>query len=172
MEASIIREQQQHSVLREGIIAGILGGSAIALWFLIVDLAGRRPFYTPGVLGAGLLRVFGEPPQGESMFCHVLAYTNFHFAAFILLGMLAVVVVHWAEREPSVLAGVLILFVAFEVGSYGMVAMLAQASALGTLAWYQVGVANLIAAVLMGVYLWRTHPGLKQEFRYALEGKE
>ncbi len=171
MEGSVIREQQ-HSVLREGIIAGVLGASAIALWFLIIDLASRRPFYTPAVLGAGLLRVFGEMPEGESMFCHVLAYTNFHFGVFILLGMLAVLIVHLAEHEPSVLAGVLILFVVFEVASYGLIAMLAQLEALGRLAWLQVGVANLIAAALMGVYLWRTHPGLKQEFRYALEGRE
>ncbi len=160
---------QQHRIVREGVIAGFLGATAVAIWFLIVDLATGRPFYTPAVLGAGLLRIFG-PPGPESEFCHVLAYTNFHYAAFFLIGMVAVAIVHSAEREPSVLAGVLILFVAFEVGSYGLVAMLAQSRALGAEAWINVGIANLIAAALMTIYLWRTHPGLKQEFALALGG--
>ena len=161
----------QHGIVREGVVAGFLGATAVAVWFLIVDLVTRRPFHTPAVLGAGLLRIFG-PPGTEGEFCHVLAYTNFHFAAFILVGMVAVMIVHWAEEQPAVLAGVLILFVAFEVGSYGLIALLAESQALGPGAWFQVGVANLVAALLMGIYLWRTHPGLKQEFRYALEGRE
>ena len=31
---------------------------------------------------------------------------------------------------------------------------------------------NLIAAVVMGTYMWRTHPELKGELSYALGGRE
>jgi hypothetical protein len=33
-------------------------------------------------------------------------------------------------------------------------------------------VGNLIASLTMGAYMWRTHPRLKAELIYALEGKE
>ena len=51
-------------------------------------------------------------------------------------------------------------------------ALLAQTDALGTLAWYQIGAANLVAAILMGTYLWRTHPALGRGLNFALEGGE
>ncbi len=162
---------KRHSLLREGLIAGFLGATSVAIWFLIIDGFAGRPLYTPDVLGAGLLRVFG-PPGDEGMFAHVVTYTIFHYTAFSFVGIVAVVIVHEAEHEASVLAGALILFVVFEVGSYGLIALLAQSQALGGSAWLQVGIANLLAAAVMGTYLWRTHPALKQEFVHALSGEE
>ena len=43
---------------------------------------------------------------------------------------------------------------------------------LGTLGWAQVASGNLIAALVMGGYMWRTHPELKDELSYALGGQE
>ena len=31
-----------HSIIREGLIAGFLGATAVAVWFFIVDLIGGR----------------------------------------------------------------------------------------------------------------------------------
>ena len=42
------------TVYLEGIRAGLVGASIIALWFLIVDTIAGRPLYTPTVLGAAL----------------------------------------------------------------------------------------------------------------------
>jgi divalent metal cation (Fe/Co/Zn/Cd) transporter len=86
--------------------------------------------------------------------------------------MLLTAVVHHAEVESSVLAGALILFVAFEIGFYGFTALLSQHELLGDLAWYQIGIGNLLAAGAMGTYLWRRHPELSQEFVHALGGSE
>ena len=63
----------------------------------------------------------------------------------------------------------MILFVAIELGFYGMVAMLEE-TVLGNLAWYQIVAGNLLAAVLMGTYLWRGHPAMKDGLVRALEG--
>jgi hypothetical protein len=35
-----------------------------------------------------------------------------------------------------------------------------------------VAVGNLIAAIVMGFYMWRTHPELKHELAWALSGGE
>jgi divalent metal cation (Fe/Co/Zn/Cd) transporter len=91
---------------------------------------------------------------------------------FSLAGMLLVAVAHRARVESSVLAGFLILFVAFEIGFYGLTALLSQQELLGELAWYQIGIGNLLAAAAMGTYLWRRHPELSSEFAHALGGAE
>jgi hypothetical protein len=161
----------RHNVLREGVIAGLIGASAVAIWFLLVDTINRRPLYTPNRLGTAVLDIFG--PRGmEGTATHVVLYTIVHVLAFIAVGVLVSLVVHKAEREPSVLALFLVLFVVVEMAFYGLTAILSDAGVLGEFAWYQVGVANLIAAFLMGTYMWRLHPALRQEFAHALGGKE
>jgi divalent metal cation (Fe/Co/Zn/Cd) transporter len=77
-----------------------------------------------------------------------------------------------AEREPSMLIGLMFLFVAFEVGWYGFTALLARSEHFGALAWYQVMVANLVAALAMGIYMWRSHPALAGRFAHELAGGE
>ena len=157
--------------VREGFIAGFLGATSIAIWFLIVDAVEGRPFFTPTVLGIGLLSVFG-PRGDEGAVAQVIAYTLFHYGMFLSIGVLVSYIVHRAEKDDTVLAVALILFVALEVGFYGLVAVLSQARQLGSLAWYQVLVGNLIAAATMGTYIWRTHPELRRELEHALVGDE
>lgn len=156
-----------HSIVREGVIAGFLGATGVAVWFFVVDLIGGRPLFTPNTLGEGLLSIFGRGAEPEAL--NILAYTIFHYAAFTVVGMLAVVIVHAGERMPSVLAGSLILFVAIELGFYGLTALL-QETVLGNLAWYQILAGNLLAAILMGTYLWRSHPAMREGLVRALEG--
>src|SRR5215217_6818211 len=158
-------QQRPHSTVREGAIAGLLAAAGIAVWFFIIDIASGRPLYTPNLLGASLTTLFGPDISRDSMFMHVAIYTVFHFAVFIAIGIVAAYLVHRAETHPAILAGFLMLFVAFEIGWYGLTALLTEAW--GNFAWWQVMAANLIAAVLMGAYLWRLHPQLRQEFNYA-----
>lgn len=157
--------------LREGIIAGLIGATSIAIWFLIVDTVAGRPFHTPTVLGIGLLSVFG-PRGDEGAVAQVLAYTIFHYGVFLGIGIVVSYIVHRAEQDDTVLAVALILFVALELGFYGLVAVLSQSRQLGSLAWYQVLAGNLIAALTMGIYIWRTHPELRRELQHALVGDE
>lgn len=162
---------RNQSLVKEGVIAGILGAVGVALWFLLVDTISGRPFHTPALLGEGLLSMFGRRTT-DGFFNYAAVYTVFHFAAFIAIGVTAAAIVRWGEREPAVLAGALILFVAIQVAFYGFTALLAQSDRIGQLAWYQVGVANLIAAALMGVYLWRAHPAIGRRMDFALGGGE
>lgn len=161
----------KHTIWRDGIVAGVLGATAVAVWFLGVDTLYAEPFATPAALGRGLLRIFG-PPGNEGMLTFVAAYTVFHYVAFMLAGIVLSVIVHWARTQPTVLAGAMMLFVAFEIGFYGLSAALQESPALGTLGWGQVASGNLIAALVMGGYMWRAHPELKEEFNHALGGRE
>lgn len=161
---------QGHSITREGVIAGIIGATSVAVWFLVVDALAGHPLFTPTVLGTAVFSVFGDTTR-DSAIVHVLFYTVIHYAAFILAGIVMSYVVHRAETEPSVLVVFTLLFIIFELGFYGVAALLAETE-LRTLAWYQIAAGNVLAALLMGVYMWRTHPALRQEFAHALGGDE
>lgn len=99
------------------------------------------------------------------------AYTVFHYGAFIAVASLAAGLIHWAEKVPSVLAGAFVRFVMIEFGFYLMTQILAQSPTYGGLSAMQVSVGNLIAAAVMGTYLWQAHPALKAGLDKALSGR-
>lgn len=158
-----------HPVLREGIIAGVIGATCVAVWFFFVDLLGGRLLFTPTTLGRALITLVHPAPLAESPILYVASYTLFHYVAFAFVGVAAAATAAWASEEPAVLLGFVMLFAAFEVGFYGFVALLQHASPLGALAWYQVMIGNIIAAVAMGIFIWRVHPRLHDQFVHALD---
>ena len=155
--------ERHHNFLREGVITGFIGATAIALWFLVVDLIAGHPFYTPIFLGKNMM--------GDTAFTHLLGYTIFHYAAFFVVGIVLTVIVHQAERTPAILAGLLVAFVMMTLGFY-MIAAAFASSALGNLAWPQIFIANILASGLMLGYLWRSHPKLNRQLKQALEGTD
>jgi hypothetical protein len=163
--------ERHHNFLREGVITGFIGATAIAIWFLIVDTIAGHPFYTPIFLGKGVVSVLGKNMMGDTAFTHLLGYTIFHYVAFFVVGIVLTVIVHQAERTPAILAGLLVAFVMMTLGFY-MIAAAFAGSALGNLAWPQIFIANLLASGLMLGYLWRKHPKLERQLKQALEGTD
>lgn len=163
--------ERPHNFLREGVITGFIGATAIAVWFLIVDTISGRPFYTPIFLGKGVVSVLGKNMMGDTAFTQVLGYTIFHYVAFFIVGIVLTVIVHQAERTPAILAGLLVAFVMTTLGFYMIAAAFAQTE-LGNIAWVQIFIANLLAAGLMLGYLWRKHPMLNRQLKQALEGTD
>jgi uncharacterized membrane protein YphA (DoxX/SURF4 family) len=161
-----------HPLLREGIVAGLIGALVIAVWFGIIDVIAGRPFFTPATLGQGLVRSFGTiaPDQGPVTF--VVAYTVFHFAAFMFVGLVASLIVALARYEPSILIGFAILFAVMELGIYGLVGLLEVATPLGRHAWLQIMIGNVLAALAMGFYFWKMHSELEYELRHAFDPRE
>lgn len=165
--SELVNRSGGHGLLREGMVTGLLGAAAVALWFLVVDVIQGRPFHTPALLGA-LVSGGSEPARADYVSLAAL-YTVVHVAAFALVGTLAVFLIHRAQRTPALLGLLLMLFAATEVGIVALVAAL-DVRALGSLAWYQVAIGNLLAAVTMGTYLVRRHEGLGASFGRALAG--
>lgn len=155
--------------LREGMVGGLLAAASVAVWFFLLDAVGGHPFGTPIRLGESVASFFGGTGGGSPV-VYALGYTLFHVLAFVLSGVIVSAVVNRAETEPSLLFGLLILFVAFELGWYGLTAILSGDQAYGSFAWYQVMVANLIAAATMAVYLYRRHPALAGRAAHAVAG--
>lgn len=159
----------EQRVLREGVSAGLIGAVVIAVWFAIVDLLRGEMLATPIMLGTSLASLFlsDSTPSAAAAF---LSYTVFHFVAFIVIGLIFAWIVDKAETAPSALIGFAGLFVVFEVGWVGWTAVLAQGT-FGELSWVQVFLANLIAAAVMGWYMWRQHPALPKRVNAVLAGR-
>src|SRR4249919_2942981 len=137
---------ERHNSIREGVFAGFIGATAIVIWFGIIDVVAGVPFNTPNILGAGLISVLGKPPMmPDTLVFHVFIYTVFHYLAFFLVGIIITNIVHQSARTPAILAGFLILFVAFELGAVMLTSLFTESS-LGGMAWYQIFIANLLAA--------------------------
>jgi len=163
---------ERHNSVREGILAGIIGATAIVVWFAVIDIVSGQPFHTPDILGAGLISILGKPPMmPDTTGIHVLIYTVFHYVAFALVGILIAVVVHQSSRTPAVLAGALVAFVAFQLGAIGITTLFTE-TRLGGMAWYQIFLANLLATALMFWFMWRRHPQLRGDLDRALTGTD
>jgi hypothetical protein len=156
--------EKSHSVMAEGTDAGILGGLAVAIWFLILDTIAGHPFQTPSLLGQVVLFGNARPDTTHLVFGAILVYTAFHFAVFALLGMGLVVLVHWAERDSVVRFALLPVFLVFEVMFYGLLEILSERTH-ELFPFWAVVTANTLAALCMAIYLWIRHPDLRRSLR-------
>jgi hypothetical protein len=163
-------ETRRQGVIREGILTGIIGATAVAAWFLIVDTINGHPLYTPRALGAAVFGVLG-PPAGERTMTFLIAYTLVHYAVFAVIGIVLAAIVAQGDEQPAVLAGLAVAFVVFQVAFFFFASALSQWNIFGVMAWYNVFAANLLATALMGAYLYRHHPGIATGMGHALSGR-
>ena len=56
--------ERSHSIVAEGTDVGIIGGLAVAVWFLVLDTIAGHPLQTPSLLGQVVL--FGDPTPETS----------------------------------------------------------------------------------------------------------
>lgn len=146
----------ERSVMREGIVAGLIGASVVAVWFLVFDTLRGQPFLTPGLLGAFVFYGVNTPIGLTPAFWPILGYTVLHGLAFIAFGIMAAAILAVSEREPSLFVAFVILFACFEVFFFGVLGALGQSIA-GALVWWSVLIGNLLASVAMLWYLFRAH---------------
>jgi hypothetical protein len=146
---------------QEGMIAGVIGAAAVALWFLVLDTAAGHPLYTPTVLGTAIFRhsALASPETISVSLEMVGMFTWIHVLVFAALGGAVSRLIAMAERNPSWGFGLLLLFVVFEFGFVAAASLLA-APVLRVIPWPSILGANLLAAAAMTAYFWRRHPHL------------
>src|SRR4051812_5871510 len=142
---------------KRGAMAGLLGAVVVAVWFFALDLLAGHPLRTPAALGSSLL--FGKTTIEMSARV-IIAYCVFHFAAFILAGLLFVWITERIEHKPSFLFFALLFLILGEALALANFATYAQWG-LGGLGVWSVLVANLLAVAVMAWYIWATHPALR-----------
>jgi len=150
---------EPRSVLREGIVAGLIGAAVVALWFFVYDIARGEPFRTPSLLGSFVFFGVQTPTGLDAAPGPILGYTVLHGLAFIAFGVIAASLMAMSEREPELFIGFIILFACFEAFFFAMVQVFGLSKA-GELTWWSVLVGNLLASVAMLWYFFRAHRAL------------
>jgi hypothetical protein len=150
-----------HRIVREGVIAGLLGAGVVALWFFVIDAATGRLFFTPAALGSALFYGANGVAAVRVDAITVLGYTFLHIAAFLIAGLIAAGLAVEAEEHPPLLLAFVLLFVTFETLFIGLVALIAS-WLLDAIAWWRIAAANLLAAIAIAIFLWREHPALRR----------
>lgn len=144
-------------VAREGLIAGVIGGVIVALWFLGYDAAIGHPFRTPALLGAIVFNGMRQPDNFAITLGLVMGYTALHFFAFIMFGIASSILMAASEYEPVLAFGELILFVWFELCFAAFVTFL-DAQALEQIGWWQIAAGNITALAAIIAYYEHRHP--------------
>ncbi|MEA2723403.1 MAG: hypothetical protein QOH59_1174 [Gemmatimonadales bacterium] len=164
----------EHSTIREGLGAGLLGGLLALGWYVVFDAARGEPFQTPNALG----QVFAARPEGgglpagqEIQPLAVVEYLILHFVVFGLLGIALAKSTHMATRNPALRMGVwlglVIAFVAFLGYLLSLYWMTGQ-----RFPWWSALMVDLLGVGSMGLYLWRRHPQLRASLRSIPLGSE
>jgi hypothetical protein len=153
---------REHPLLVRGLITGLIGAAAVALWFLVLDIARGRPFFTPAALGSLLFFGAQSPAEVRVDVATIAGYTVVHLAAFAIVG----IVLEWSavrlERAPGMWLMALLTLIILEGLFIGTVGGL-SGWVLGALGVWAIIIANLAAVAAMGAWLWVSHPRLRRQ---------
>lgn len=143
--------------LYESFYSGAIGGTAVAVFFLILDTMSGRPFYTPSLLGSIVFGGAGDPAAGIS-FTAVALMTLIHFAGFALFGFMAAALVRLVERrtDGSFIFPAVALFILLE-GSFRVASVTLMPGVWDALGQGPVLAANVLAAASMTGFLRHAH---------------
>jgi hypothetical protein len=148
-------------IIKQGIVAGLLGFGAGAVVFALVNLgAGRSPLYSAAALGGALFYGVTDPAQVSVTLGAVLAYSALHLAVFITFGVLAAALATLADRGWQIWFVALFFFIFFSFHLVAAVQGLAtpmRSVLSGAMVWG----AGLAASLLMAGYLLRVHPRMR-----------
>lgn len=148
------RESVGAAILEDGVLAGLVGAIAVAIWFLVLDVFHGAPFSTPSLLGSAVF--LGEPVETTDPIM-VFAYTGMHGLLFLLAGVTLAWMVLQFERNPQFGTVLALLFLLFEAIVFGLeVTVVPQL--VGAIGAWAVLVANLLSAVAMFWFLLRRRP--------------
>jgi hypothetical protein len=149
----------EHRILRQGLIAGLLGAGAVALSFLVIDLVFQHALFTPAALGSAILHGAAGPAEIQVDAVTVLGYTMLHLVVFLGIGVSAAALFAQVEGHPALLHGIILAFVAFEALFIGL-ATIGGAWVLDSIGWWNVMLGNVVATLTMVGYLGGKYPAL------------
>jgi hypothetical protein len=140
--------QSKARIIADGIVAGLIGGAVIALWFLVFDAARGHPLETPALLAAALQHGAREPVAlTGTAWLLVGEYTIAHFTAFAIIGLIGALLIDASERHSELFGILLVFTIGFEVFFIALIMLLGPAAA-AALPWWKIIIGNLLGAII------------------------
>lgn len=150
-----------------GLVAGAIGYAVVVAFYALWNLAeGRSAFHTADLLGRALLRMGPAPAGGPPDPAPIAVFNGLHLVVFLGIGVAAAWLVHTSERHPELWYLLLVFMLVAFFHLFGAVAAF-TAPVHAEVPLWSILVASGLATVAMGVFLWRTHPGLAAGVRRA-----
>lgn len=129
----------ERNPMREGALLGLTAAAGIWLWIAAIDLIAGEPFRVFDVLGG------------------VVVFTVVHVLLNVIYGVALTSVVHRAQEAPSVIIGLMFVFIIIEI-AFAMVTIFLANLALGELAWLRIFGGSVVGAAIAFGMLYRKHP--------------
>lgn len=145
---------RSHPVLFRGILTGVVGAAAVALWLFATDVARGTPFHTPAALGSAILLGATDAAAVQLNLGVMAAYSVLHLVAFVLVGIAFAWLVHRSGDTSRVWLQGIVLLVILEGMFFGTVAMV-SGWLVEDLGWWVLLIANVIAIGSMGYWMKR-----------------
>ena len=144
-------KRSTREILQGGLLSGAIGYAVVSLFHALTNaLAGRPPWFTLEAMGTALFAGQGPGP--------LIAYNGIHLGLFLLIGLIASLLVEELELHPGLWYVIFFTLVTSFVVACALTVVLT-----GTIADVNptaVAGGNLLAALAMGFFLYRTHPRL------------
>jgi hypothetical protein len=154
--------QSKARIIADGVVAGLIGGAVIALWFMVFDAARGHPLETPALLAAALQHGAREPiALTSTAWLLVGEYAIAHFVAFAIIGTIGALLIDASERHSELFGILLVFTVAFEVFFIALIMLLGPAAA-AALPWWKIIIGNLMATGAMLAYFFVRQPVLAE----------
>lgn len=156
-------------VVREGIILGIIGYMAVAIFYAFLDLlAGRGATFTLNLMGQVVFRGARDPailqlPIPSDVGAMVM-YNFLHLGVALAVGCFVAWLVSQVEERPELGIPVLGLLLAGYLVTISAIRAITQTVA-PLLPFWSIVVANSLVALGGCVYLWWAHPKLRTRDR-------
>jgi len=153
----------KNSWIPDGLVTGLIGYLTVVVFFAVVNLlSGQGAFQTAAVLGSALF--FGSGGSGTVVPGPgpIIAYNGVHILASLLIGLGAAWLVYQTERHKPLWFVIFFVFLAGFIYSVTAMGVLAAEMA-HLLSWPLILLANLLAGVTGGGYLWWRHIRLPGE---------
>jgi hypothetical protein len=151
------RARTRADLAYESLYCAAIGGSIVALFFLVFDAWSGRPLFTPSLMGGVLFGGVAADSVNEVRLDWVAYMTILHFFVFAVIGVGVTLVAQQVElhaRHPATVF--FTLFAAIEwvflVGAF-----VALPGVLAVLGPFRVATANLLAAGGIATFLWASH---------------
>lgn len=161
--------EAQTRMLRDGLIAGVIGYAAVATFFVLFNIAiGNPTFYTAALLGESLFAGLRDPAALTMDPGLILAFNGVHLVAFLLFGLFAGWLVYETELHPEFWYLAFFLFLAAIVAGYAAVLVLTLLGGKLLSPWLVVA-SSLLGAVVIALYLTLSH---KQLVRSIMDARD
>jgi len=156
-------------ILYDAFGAGSVGGSIVALFFLLLDTIQGRAFFTPSLMGTVLFTSAQAHSVTGVRMDMVAYYTLVHFAVFGVLGGAVAVLLRQVElhsKHPAVMLATIFLLTEVLFVAAAAIMMPGVVAVVGA---PRIVAANLLGAAGMASFLLATHrPDLWYRVKHAV----